>query len=209
MLSVIVPYRDRAEHLALFKPAVYNYLKGNLDCHFEINIVEQFGTDPFNRAKLLNIGACLTSNAYTSYLCFHDVDHLPLNVDYSYNYKRDNGPIQLVKSSMQPIDYLGGVTLFPTGIFWDLNGFSNDFWGWGGEDNEMMHHLQREGVKVIKRFGVWDIIDHKKSGTFNMKKWEQSLNFRHKFDGVRNCRYELKDTKYQPEFNLRHFLVEI
>jgi predicted glycosyltransferase involved in capsule biosynthesis len=207
MLSVIVPYRDRAEHLALFKPAVYNYLKDNLDCEFRILLIEQAGNDPFNRAKLLNVGA-LHCGGYTSYLCFHDVDHIPINVDYNYNTLRNNAPIQLVKSTIQPTGYLGGVTLFDS-IFYELGGFSNNFWGWGGEDNEMHHHLIKNGVRQINRFGEWNILGHEKAGTFDKQKWNQSLLQRGKYDGIHHCRYNRISTVLEPEFNLLHLLVEI
>ena len=33
--------------------------------------------------------------------------------------------------------YFGGVLSAPNTIFEDVNGFSNTFYGWGGEDDDM------------------------------------------------------------------------
>lgn len=202
MLSVIVPYRDRAEHLAVFKPAVYKYLSENLDHDFEIIIVEQANDKPFNRAKLLNVGALLCNPTY-AYLCFHDVDHIPENVNYSL----PAHTTQLVKSEIQQKGYLGGVTLMPKTVFFNIDGFSNNFWGWGGEDNELRNRLSRH--LVIERFGTWNLLPHEKAGTFDAKKWAQSQMPRKKNDGVYNTDYKVIKSVSEPEFNLHHFWVEI
>ena len=55
-LAIIVPYRDREEHLSKFLPAMKkcDFLDG---IDYEIMIVEQEEGKPFNRGKLLNVGA--------------------------------------------------------------------------------------------------------------------------------------------------------
>jgi hypothetical protein len=80
-LAIVVPYRDREEHLRRFLPAMESSdLLEGID--YEILIVEQEDGKPFNRGKLLNIGAIQSHTA--SYYCFHDVDMLPVVSDYSY-----------------------------------------------------------------------------------------------------------------------------
>lgn len=46
--------------------------------HYRIYVVEQVDTRPFNRAKLLNIGAQAAMKAGYPCLILHDVDLLPL-----------------------------------------------------------------------------------------------------------------------------------
>lgn len=200
MLTVIVPYRDREAHLQMFMPAVYKYLNEHLDCDFEILIIEQIGGMKFNRAKLLNVGA-LNADPSTRYFCFHDVDHLPLKVDYSYSDK----VTQLVKSNIQPIGYLGGVTLFPDDVFFKIGGYSNNFWGWGGEDNEIANLVP----EINNRFGMWNILDHKKNGTFDIVKWQQSKQPRSQEDGIFKTTFEIRQQVIMPGYNLRHYWVEL
>ena len=39
--------------------------------------------------------------------------------------------------------YIGGVTSFSSKCFEALNGFPNNFWGWGGEDDELQNRMKR------------------------------------------------------------------
>jgi hypothetical protein len=55
-LAIVVPYRDREEHLKKFLPAMKKCDFLN-DIDYEILIVEQEDGKPFNRGKLLNVGA--------------------------------------------------------------------------------------------------------------------------------------------------------
>jgi len=82
-LNVIVPYRNRESHLRRFIPALEKYLESK-DIQFSISIVEQLNNKPFNRGKLLNIGYELSKDD-ADYFCFHDVDLIPDEVDYSYS----------------------------------------------------------------------------------------------------------------------------
>ena len=81
-LAVIVPYRNRESHLNVFVPYLEDYLKSK-NIPFEILVVEQKYNKPFNRGKLLNVGYKESGNDF-DYFCFHDVDMLPIKVDYSY-----------------------------------------------------------------------------------------------------------------------------
>ena len=54
-LGVIVPYRNRYEHIQAFKSSIVEYLESQ-NINFEIIIVEQDDAKLFNRGMLLNIG---------------------------------------------------------------------------------------------------------------------------------------------------------
>ena len=54
-LGVIVPYRGRPTHLRKFKDHIKDYLKNN-NISYQLIVVEQTDTLPFNRGKLLNVG---------------------------------------------------------------------------------------------------------------------------------------------------------
>ena len=179
-LSIVVPYRDREEHLSKFIPTLENseYLK---ELDFEILIVEQDSEKPFNRGKLLNIG--FSESKESDYFCFHDVDMLPL-VSY---YSRVFNPTHLAAEAEQfgfklPYNgYFGGVTLFDKNSFQRVNGFSNDYWGWGAEDDDILFRCKVLEIKTSRKKGRYQSLKHEK----NIQKNLYNENLR-KFFGFRD-----------------------
>ena len=155
-LGVIVPYRGRYDHLIQFKNHIQKYLKfKKIDS--ELIVIEQDGEKTFNRGKLLNIGFKYAQVLECDYVVFHDVDMLPIDADYSYS----DIPLHLATNfTTKRIvfdDYFGGVTIFPTEIFEQINGYSNEYWGWGYEDNDLLYRCKINGIpldiKEIKMMG--------------------------------------------------------
>ena len=133
-LGVIVPYRHRYNQLQIFKQRLESYFKDKL-IDYEIIVVEQDDAKLFNRGKLLNIGYKYAKELHCDYLVFHDVDMIPFSADYSYS----DVPIHLATNFISQSNvtrtvfdtYFGGVTIFPLQVFELINGFSNEYWGWG------------------------------------------------------------------------------
>lgn len=158
-LAIVVPYRDRESHLEEFLPYMEKspYLEG---IDFEILVVEQEEGKPFNRGKLLNVGAVESPSA--AYYCFHDVDMLPLVSDYS----PISSPTHLAAEAEQfgfklpYLGYFGGVTLFGKFDFERINGYSNDYWGWGAEDDDIMHRCIIKGLKPSRKNGRYRSLSH-------------------------------------------------
>ena len=153
-LGIIVPYRDRVDHLHLFKKSIAKFLDAT-DIQYEIIIVEQDDAKTFNRGKLLNIGFIYAKKLKCDYVVFHDVDMLPINADYSYsdipihlacNFSPTNGFTRTIFD-----EYFGGVTIFPSNIFEDINGYSNEYWGWGYEDNDILYRCRLNNVALDKK----------------------------------------------------------
>jgi hypothetical protein len=140
-LGIIVPYRNRYEHLAEFKTHIVKYLESQ-NINFEIIIVEQDDAKLFNRGMLLNIGFIEAKELQCDYVVLHDVDMLPVDVDYSYS----DTPIHLATDNIPFESYFGGITLFPTNIFEKINGFSNLYWGWGFEDDDLRYRCVKNNV---------------------------------------------------------------
>lgn len=155
-LGVIVPYRNRYNHLLSFKAAITKYLNSK-SIEFELIIVEQDDAKLFNRGMLLNIGFKEAKELGCDYVVFHDVDMLPLYVDYSYSYT----PIQMATNFVKEKDdkvrtifdeYFGGVTMFSIEDFEKIDGYSNKYWGWGYEDSDLLirckeKYLQLDTIK--------------------------------------------------------------
>ena len=148
-LGVIVPYRKRPGHLRKFQQSIESYLK---DQDYELIVVEQNDDLPFNRGKLLNIGFQQAIRKQCDYVVFHDVDMLPINVDYSYS----DVPIHLANgftnSDREIFDtYFGGATMFPIDLFKKVNGYSNEYWGWGFEDDDLLMRLTEQNIFTDKK----------------------------------------------------------
>ena len=149
-LAIIVPYRNRAEHLKVFMPYMEKFLTEE-KVPFDIFIIEQHDDKPFNRAKLLNVG--FSEAKEYDYFAFHDVDMLPVDSDYSF----PDGPTHLSSEVEQfnwglPYDgYFGGVTLFDKESFIKINGYSNGYWGWGAEDDDVIHRCMIKDIDTYRK----------------------------------------------------------
>ena len=154
-LGIIVPYRDREEHLQKFITQMVSYLTAN-NIEYEIVVVEQSDTKPFNRGKLLNIGYLEAKKLGCNYVVFHDVDMIPIDVDYSFS----EYPLHLATNfelehddskNLQFDDYFGGVTMFSNEVFEKINGYSNLYWGWGFEDDDLLYRVSKATIPLDKK----------------------------------------------------------
>lgn len=145
-LGIIVPYRARTGHLRKFREAITEYFsKQNIE--YELIVVEQLGHKPFNRGKLLNVGFKEARIKSCDYVVFHDVDMLPVKVDYSYSDVPVHMATDFVDEQQEIFStYFGGVTMFPSKTFIDINGYSNEYWGWGFEDDDLLYRCTENNV---------------------------------------------------------------
>lgn len=161
-LGVIVPYRDRADQLEVFRRRVSFYLN-QTGIDYNIFIIEQDNAKLFNRGMLLNIGFKYAIENNCDYVVFHDIDMIPFDVDYSYSDK----PLHMATNfcvdsatldNRETFDeYFGGVTMFPVKDFKKINGFSNKYWGWGYEDTDLLLRCKESSIELdilkIKNIG--------------------------------------------------------
>lgn len=78
-VAILVPYRNREEHLEVFLNFFHNYLQ-HQQLHYRIFVVEQSDSSPFNRGKLFNIGSKYATHFGFPCLVLHDVDLIPMNL---------------------------------------------------------------------------------------------------------------------------------
>jgi hypothetical protein len=144
-IAIVVPFRDqhaaqqRSKHLAQFVPYMLMYM-GKTNLPFHIFIIEQSNDGrKFNRGKLLNVGYKIARERRCDAFIFHDVDLLP-DDDLLKHYRCDGEDFETVPDHIARVwsrysgnkDYIGGVTAFSSRCFERINGFPNNFWGWGG-----------------------------------------------------------------------------
>ena len=212
-VAIIVPYRNRETQLPIFLRHMHIFLQRQ-QIEYTIFIVEEANNEsPFNRGMLANIG-------YTEALkienfgCFiiHDVDMLPEDDRHLYVCPEDGKPRQLAvlveKFNYIPFRhfiYFGGVTAFSTSDFRKINGFSNEFWGWGAEDDDMYQRVIFHGMNVTfhepEQEARYKSLTHKEAEHNPLRfeilnKTQDRLNT----DGLSNLRYRLLLLQRKPLF---------
>jgi len=143
-VGIIVPFRDRWKHYKLFKSYIVGYLDKNR-YDYSLIVVEQDNSKSFNRGKLCNIGFLEAKSQGCTHIVFHDIDMLPIDIDYSYS----DRPTHLLSEDLPFDSYFGGITLFPTDQFEKINGFSNLYWGWGYEDDDLRYRCIKNELDLI------------------------------------------------------------
>ena len=151
-LGIIVPYRNRPDQLEVFIKHMESYLEDK-DLRYEIFIVDQDNAKQFNRGMLLNIGYIYAKKIRCNYIVFHDVDMLPVNVDYSYSdiplHLATDFVIEEGEKHREVFDeYFGGVTMFPIETFEKINGYSNKYWAWGYEDTDLLLRCVKNNIEL-------------------------------------------------------------
>ena len=166
-IAIIVPYRDqkgqnRKNELEVFLQYMGKYLddlkKDKFINDYHIYIIEQessyeINKKKFNRGLILNIGFKLIHNKY-NIIIFHDVDLLPDNNLRKYYSKYPEKPIHIAACWKERYgnnkNYFGGIVSFNRGDFNRINGFPNNFWGWGGEDDALLKRCKKYKINIEK-----------------------------------------------------------
>ena len=147
-LAIIVPYRDRRKQLDIFIPHMDSFLKDK-GIDYQIIVAEQRDDRPFNRGKLCNIVFNTVKDDF-DYFCFHDVNLLPLTDDSDYSYpKKPTHLASIVDDEFIPYEeFIGGVFLINKEHFEQINGFCDEYWGWGYEDNDLLERMRAKNISL-------------------------------------------------------------
>lgn len=179
-LGVITPLRDREAHLVKFIPHMKEFLKGY---DFDLYVIEQAPGGLFNKGILFNAAFKMWHERF-DYLSFHDIDMLPYFADYS----PPKSPTHLASMVEQfnynvPYpNYFGGVTLFRKQDYIAVNGFSNEYWGWGLEDDDLLLRCVYKELPIERRPGVYRSLPHPHANESDP--WVQENRKRYReFDG--------------------------
>ncbi|XP_025016574.1 beta-1,4-N-acetylgalactosaminyltransferase bre-4 isoform X2 [Tetranychus urticae] len=153
-VAIIVPYRDRELHLRILIHNLHPMLQRQ-QIDYCIYIIEQMKDTMFNRAKLFNIGF-MEASKQKDYDCFifHDVDLVPEDDRNLYRCAEQPRHMSVAINTMKyKLPYngiFGGVSALSKKQMIALNGFSNEYWGWGGEDDDMSHRISYHGFRITR-----------------------------------------------------------
>jgi len=110
------------------------------------------------------------------YVCFHDVDYLPIWSDYSMVdrptplvwHGAEYRPIAIGRSDHAVRhdlnSYYSGALLVSTTQFRQVDGYSNTYWGWGYEDVDLKRRFDNAGIAFGRRRGTFQPLDHDNVG---------------------------------------------
>ncbi|XP_034477416.1 beta-1,4-N-acetylgalactosaminyltransferase bre-4 [Drosophila innubila] len=214
-VAIIVPFRDRYAHLSVFLRNIHPFLMKQRIA-YRIFIIEQTNGKPFNRAAMMNIGYLEALKLYQwDCFIFHDVDLIPLDDRNLYNCPRQPRHMSVAIDSLNfKLPYrsiFGGVSAMTRQHFQAVNGFSNSFFGWGGEDDDMSNRLKHANL-FISRYPIniarYIMLKHLKEKA-NPKRYENLQNGINKIemDGINSIKYEIYSIKEFPTFTC--YLAEL
>ncbi|XP_055311748.1 beta-1,4-N-acetylgalactosaminyltransferase bre-4-like isoform X2 [Sitodiplosis mosellana] len=199
-VAIVIPYRDRAEHLPVFLKNIHLLLMKQ-QVEYGIFVIEQIADGLFNRAALMNVGflEALKLHQWDCFI-FHDVDLIPLDDRNLYRCPEQPRHMSVGVDTMgYKLPYsgiFGGVSAMTVKQFTTVNGFSNSFWGWGGEDDDMSNRLKHVGFH-ISRYPVniarYKMLTHRKEKA-NPKRYEKLVSGVKRFDseGLNSLKYEVR-----------------
>ena len=163
-LGVCVPYRNREAHLKEFIPRVGKFLQEK-GIEYSMYFGHQVDDKLLNRGAMKNIAAEHAFNDGCNYIVWHDIDMIPEDDNCDYSFPKDNPrhiAIHISKTNyhLKYADYFGGAVIFSKEQVEKTNGYSNDYWDWGMEDDDLFWRCVLEGYADIS------YVDYKKTKTF-------------------------------------------
>ena len=207
-VAIIVPFRDREDHLQIFLHYLHPFLQRQ-QLNYRIFIVEQYGNSSFNRGKLFNVGF-VESSKMSEFRCIvmHDVDLIPEDDRNLYTCPDEGRPrhlsvkLDIMNYKLPYATIFGGVSSMLVKDFKAINGYSNDFWGWGGEDDDLYNRIKNKGMKIIRYEGnitKYKGFKHKKQKPnpqrYKIMKRGRRTHFQN--DGLTTLKYKLINRQFK------------
>ena len=167
-LGVCVPYRNREEHMNKFVPHISEFLT-NRGIDHTVYIAHQCDEKLFNRGLMKNIAAKYAFEDGCDYIVWHDIDMVPEDYSCDYSYPEENPQHIAVRISQSDYnlkyqEYFGGAVIFTKEQVEKTNGYSNDYWDWGMEDDDLFWRCIQEGMVDTQNLSYGKT---KKVGVFN------------------------------------------
>ena len=200
-IAIIIPFRDRFEHLSVFLRQIHSVLKRQ-EYSYRVLVIEQNDEYPFNRGKLMNVGfkeALKLSSTFTCFI-FHDVDLIP--EDDRNDYGCPTSPRHM-SYAVDKFNYVlpykglfGGVEAFRRTDFERVNGFPNTYWGWGAEDDNLYKRVIQNGLTLTRPAiyqGRYKMIKHAQSKEAPPNRHDKLNNAHGEFqvDGISSLQYKV------------------
>ena len=234
-IAIIACFRDLENGERERERRIYVQLMNKLMapyCNFHIYIIEQSDDgELFNIGKLKNIGFDIANKKNNrrkdekngkdgedfDHFIFTDIDVLPNYDLMKYLLITPEEPISLAirgtryenKNKIIGKVFLGALLSFSKKNFEDINGYPNNYWGWGGEDDSLIDRIRNAGYKNICYPKAGSVIDIEEDSTMktiniptkikNVKKESEKYEKRlgdlsgWKKNGINSLQYKILD----------------
>ena len=206
-LNVIIPIRNRDKELNEITDVLEDiFKKQNIEAKYYI--VEQEEGAKFNEGKISNAAFIESLNDnFSDYYLFNDVDVWLEDTNIiKYNVNTDD----IIRHPYGQKHCLGCFFLTTKKTFREINGYSNNYWGWGGEDVDLQNRAECKNVEIDrsnfkyrgkKNTGIIDDISgdsistkknahNQKLKIKNSNKYKQNPNSIY-LDGLTTCKYKI------------------
>ena len=196
-LAIVIPYRNRTDQLRTLLHNLHPVLRRQ-QLEYGIYVIEQALPGIFNKAMCMNIGYIEVTKRH-DYNCtiFHDVDLVPENDKNIYScpeQPRHLSPyIDQFQYKFPYWTIVGGVMALSKWQFEKMNGYSNLYFGWGGEDDELNQRMMDQKLGVLRyplEIARYKMIKHTRDSgnSINNKRWNllQNSTKRAPYDGIHN-----------------------
>ena len=192
--SIIIPYRNREEHLETLLPRLQEVF---INKDYEIIISEQGNDDNFQIAMVENIGFIHSTG---DVIVLHQVDYYPSD-DVNYNFEgnvtlparkaffldKDNkelrhqddipGGYRSFCYEVNP-DFYGGVIMMSREQFETINGINPLYKGWGNEDEDLRERFVWANIPVKRNeTGTFLCLYHEDNGDLSKKNNQGKKDF--------------------------------
>jgi hypothetical protein len=200
-------------------------------CNYNIIIIEQSKDNQFNIGKLKNIGFDYLNNKikkrFDNYI-FTDIDMIPDSnlIDYFFKISDSLNALAIrgtrYENKKEILPFAGGIISCTKSVFEELNGYPNNFYGWQGEDNNLLLRLYDINKPLYyNKFGsvmdIEEIQGSTKSIDIKLKElkgqressvWEKNINYKnYKTNGLTNLNYKILDEiNYKNNY---HIIVDL
>ncbi|PAA53138.1 hypothetical protein BOX15_Mlig019227g2, partial [Macrostomum lignano] len=221
-LAIVIPFRDRWRQLRNLLSVLHPMLQRQQSGCYRVFVVEQYGGGAFNKGRLNNAGF-LEAMRRHNFTCviFQDTDIVPENDRNPYlcGSVRPRHLAVAVDTNRYRLPYaalVGGVIAFTTRHFFRVNGYSNLYWGWGLEDDDMELRM-KIGTKLkyerppasVARFKALPHASqriYRLQASRRMPLLKTALQ-RYSKDGLNTVKYRVLFSSNEPLFT--HLLIDI
>lgn len=236
-IGIISIFRNNQDNTRLIQKRLFVYWMNKMlsqICNYELIVVEQSKQYAFNIGKLKNIGFDYlnkhSKEPFYNYI-FCDIDSIPDSELVKYYFKQTNSLNSLASEGTRytQVDkrkpFVGAMISCSEQVFKDLNGYPNNFYGWEGEDTNLLLRLSDLKLPIyINNKG--SIIDTEEVGNkqkdlrtkideLNVNKeresqvYEKNMEFKnYKENGLTNLNYTvLYDNTFEYKSNNNYHII--